>query len=447
VGKRLAAGAGLSVGAVLGVPAAAHADDFVVKNLNDSGPGSLRQAILDASADAAGDRILFRSGLSGEITLSGGHLAIDAPVDIVGPGARRLAVSGGGNSRIFYINSHMRDVTISGLTLTDGHPTGAPPGTPRSVAGGAISVAHSDFTLSESVVSGNVSDSWGGGIFTLAGDNKIVNSTISGNRAPYETLPGGTGSAGGISAVHGLTIENSTISNNSASSYAGGIEVVEGPLTISNSTIAQNVGGDRGGGIFSRQAPVHLDNSIVADNTAEQGPDLYEENAELATFGGAFNLIESLQDGGAFGGSGNIFGLDPRLKPLANNGGPTDTHAFKKSPAKNKVPKSQTPKSDQRGATRKGNGDIGAYELVKCEGVVVNRVGTAGNDKLKGTKKKDGILGLGGNDKLSGKKGKDGLCGGKGRDKLKGGPGQDKLKGGPGQDKLNGGPGKDKEIQ
>ena len=54
--------------------------------------------------------------------------------------------------------------------------------------------------------------------------------------------------------------------------------------------------------------------------------------------------------------------------------------------------------------------------------MIVNRVGTAGKDKLKGTKKKDGMLGLGGNDKLKGKKGKDGLCGGKGKDKLIGGP-------------------------
>jgi Ca2+-binding RTX toxin-like protein len=111
---------------------------------------------------------------------------------------------------------------------------------------------------------------------------------------------------------------------------------------------------------------------------------------------------------------------------LKNNGGFTNTHAFKKSPAKNKLPKAETPKQDQRGAKRKGKGDIGAYELVKCEGVIVNRVGTAKKDKLKGTKRKDGILGLGGNDVLKGKKGKDGLCGGKGKDKLKGGPGKDK---------------------
>jgi hypothetical protein len=174
--------------------------------------------------------------------------------------------------------------------------------------------------------------------------------------------------------------------------------------------------------------------TIVADNSADNdGDDVYVEGP--VDF--AFSLIEE-PDPETITGQGNLLSVDPKLKPLKNNGGPTDTHAFKKSPAKNKVPKSESEKKDQRGAKRKGKGDIGAYELVKCEGVIVNRVGTAKKDKLKGTKKSDGILGLGGNDKLAGKKGKDGLCGGKGKDKLKGGPGKDK---------LDGGPGKDKEVQ
>ena len=85
--------------------------------------------------------------------------------------------------------------------------------------------------------------------------------------------------------------------------------------------------------------------------------------------------------------------------------------------------------------------DLGSRTLGALRGrrsFVVNFVGTSGKDKLKGTKKKDGMLGLGGNDKLKGKKGKDGLCGGRGKDKLIGGPGKDK---------LNGGPGKDREVQ
>jgi Ca2+-binding RTX toxin-like protein len=424
--RRTTLGAGISLGAIIAVPATAQAEDFTVTNLDDSGAGSLRDAVEDANSDTAPDRILFRSKLSGEITLTGGELYIDTPIEIRGPGARRLTISGGGDSRIFMITPPFRtDVSISGLRLSDGHAQGR---------GGAIFVEDADFTLSESAVTGNVAEDWGGGVYAYESDARIVDSTISDNRA----LGGLGGDGGGIFTFDEMRLENSTVSGNSATG-GGGIEVVVGPLTLRNSTVAGNEAAERGGGILSIQAPVDVQGSIVADNAAElEGPDLDEYFPILASFGGEFNLIENPQGGGDFEGSNNILGVDPRLKPLKDNGGPTDTHAFKKSLAKNRLPKSETPKQDQRGAKRKGKGDIGAYELVKCEGVIVNRVGTGRKDKLKGTKRKDGILGLGGNDKLSGKKGADGLCGGRGKDKLKGGPGRDR---------LNGGPGKDKEIQ
>ena len=89
------------------------------------------------------------------------------------------------------------------------------------------------------------------------------------------------------------------------------------------------------------------------------------------------------------------------------------------------------------------NADIGAYERALCAGVLVNEVGTAGDDKLKGTTKKDGILALGGKDTVKGKKGNDGLCGGAGKDKLRGGPGDDDIRGQGGKDLLVGGKGDD----
>ena len=85
----------------------------------------------------------------------------------------------------------------------------------------------------------------------------------------------------------------------------------------------------------------------------------------------------------------------------------------------------------------------GAYEYATCGGKLVNRVGTSGADKLKGTSASDGILALDGKDTLKGLAGKDGLCGGNGKDKLNGGGGKDKLIGGKGNDVCNGGAGKD----
>src|SRR6516225_412584 len=90
---------------------------FTVINTNDNGPGSLRQALADA---VDGDTINFNSSLNGQtITLTSGELLVDKRVTISGPGANMLAVDANHTSRVFYIASG-KDVTISGLTITNG---------------------------------------------------------------------------------------------------------------------------------------------------------------------------------------------------------------------------------------------------------------------------------------------------------------------------------------
>ena len=59
---------------------------FTVINTDDSGAGSLRQAILDANANVGADIIQFASGVTGTITLTSGELAITDAVDLQGPG-------------------------------------------------------------------------------------------------------------------------------------------------------------------------------------------------------------------------------------------------------------------------------------------------------------------------------------------------------------------------
>jgi hypothetical protein len=432
VSRRLSTGTGLSLGVILALPGAAQAEDFKVTNLDDEAgldqiPGSLRQAVIDANTTPGADRVVFASKLSGELNLdNAGIYLYGSPIEIIGPGARRVTVDGHDDSRIFTVQPTGGSATISGLTMTNGSST---------ADGGAINVDEANLTITDSAITnsaatGGATDN-GGGIYTQGDsgtpeDLVILNSTISGNFAEDE--------GGGIyTSEVDLTMRNSTVSGNRARGGAGVyLESSEDTDEISNSTITRNTATEFAGGV--RRGPAEIRGSIVAGNAAPDGPDL---NGPFA-FPVSFSIIGDTEGADIDDEGGNLLGGNPKLKPLKNNGGPTDTHAFKKSPAKNKIPKAQTPKSDQRGAPRKGKGDIGAYELVKCEGVVVNRVGTAGKDKLKGTKKKDGMLGLGGNDKLSGKKGKDGLCGGRGKDKLKGGPGKDK---------LDGGPGKDREVQ
>jgi Ca2+-binding RTX toxin-like protein len=254
-----------------------------------------------------------------------------------------------------------------------------------------------------------------------------------------------------------LDLVNSTISGNRAQEHGGGIFARQLPaITLANTTITDNTADADGGGTPGDGGGVHLEpgfsgtfalrNSILAGNVdPTSDPDCFGPVSSLGN-----NLIGQVSAGCGFTPTtGDQTGtpaspLNPRLGPLANNGGPTQTHALLKgSPAIGAADPDTTEPKDQRGLRRK-DPDAGAYELVFCAKVPVNRIGTSGKDKLRGTNKADGMLGLGGKDTLIGKGGKDGLCGGPGKDLLKGGGGKDRLKGQGGKDVCIGGPGKDR---
>src|SRR6516162_1585480 len=87
-----------------------------VTNLDNAGPGSLRQAILDTPA---GGTVDFQPGLTGIITLTTGELALSKNLTITGPGANVITVSGNHASRVFDIAATFT-VATSGLTIADG---------------------------------------------------------------------------------------------------------------------------------------------------------------------------------------------------------------------------------------------------------------------------------------------------------------------------------------
>ena len=88
-----------------------HAATITVTNTNDSGPGSLRQALAVAHD---GDSITF--AVSGVITLTSGGLGVTKNVTISGPGANQLAVDG--NQALFVFGVFpQRTVSISGLSI------------------------------------------------------------------------------------------------------------------------------------------------------------------------------------------------------------------------------------------------------------------------------------------------------------------------------------------
>ena len=276
---------------------------ILVTNTNDSGPGSLR----DALAVATDGDMIDATGVSGTITLISGELNVDKDVIVSGPGANHLAVDGNAQSRVLFINAG-KTVTISGLTITNGNVT--------NDWGGGISNVHGTLTVSNCIISGNsrggilndegaltvgnctISGNSGGGIFSGTSPSgvatlTITNSTISGNSAAI--YGGGILNAGSGSAM--LTITDSTISGNSAD-YGGGICNVTGGsqggaaiVTLSNSTVNDNSAVGDGGGIYNSagrglHASLTVENSTISNNSTNgNGGGVY--NAAGGTFGGA----------------------------------------------------------------------------------------------------------------------------------------------------------------
>src|SRR5262249_12555257 len=95
---------------------------FLVTNTADSGPGSLRSAVLAANAMSGADAIFFGPRVHGTISLTSGELSITDDLTIAGPGTGDLSVSGNDVSRVFNIGAGSV-VAIDGLTITHGRST------------------------------------------------------------------------------------------------------------------------------------------------------------------------------------------------------------------------------------------------------------------------------------------------------------------------------------
>src|SRR3954468_20443228 len=96
--RQVATGATIAIGASLATAGSAQAATFTVSNLNDEGPGSLRQAIKDANNNGPGsDDVVFASALSGTINVGstdGSGLYPGTAMNIQGPGAGQITLQG-----------------------------------------------------------------------------------------------------------------------------------------------------------------------------------------------------------------------------------------------------------------------------------------------------------------------------------------------------------------
>lgn len=242
---------GLSL-ALAAAPSSFAATTWTVTSTNDDGGlGTLRAAIAGAQT---GDTVVFQSGLSGTIVLQSTLMILNS-ITIQGPGAGQLAVSGNKAVQVFYIQTSGSPVTISGLTIENG----ANPG--NLTGGGIYNERGGTLMLTNITVSGNSSNQGGGtggGIYN-AGTLTIENSTISGNSA---------GAGGGIYSHGTLTLTNSTVFGNS-SNQGGGIWNSYS-FTMTNSTVSGNLSALDGGGMFNA-GTLTMTNSTVFGNTSFAG--------------------------------------------------------------------------------------------------------------------------------------------------------------------------------
>ena len=344
-----------------------EAASLVVTTLADTPtPGftTLRQAIANAATLRGSPTITFAPGLTGTIDLGSG-LVVGSDVNIDGPGASSLTVSGGGPSSNFSVFTVDSGVTagISGLTITNGY---APDGgglldygtatlTGCTVSGNSASFgggiwSNGTLTVTGSTFTDNSADDGGGGI---AGNSTttVTDCTIASNSASY---------GGGIVSTGTMTVTDCTVANNLADGSGGGIENDSGTMTVIGSTVAANSAAVAGGGILNALGTMTVTDSTIAANSAQDdGGGIFNTESGTLTAvnctiaynrvasgsgsGGGLNVgngtatLTNTIVAGNSGSGGDVYGSlaaassnsfiggNPLLAPLGNYGGLTQT--------------------------------------------------------------------------------------------------------------------------
>ncbi len=361
------------------------AQHFVLSSA-DAGSFTLRDQITNSSA---GDTIYF--DVVDTIRLTTGVITIDHNLTIFGTGFP--IISGENSSRIFVLTNsatlHIEDLTmVNGTVGGSGYGGGAVylsggnvtmlrcnfydnscTGALNTWGGGALSIASGTVVAEDCHFEGNsVSGNAAGGAIHVQTSLTLERSTINNNSASG----GGWKYGGAINAYGSVTLIYSTVSGNtiSTSGNAYGAAIAKanpsGLINIQNSTLTENrilSGNDWGGALFLWGSGHIIKNSIVGDNfnASLQNSDIY---ANTTTTSGGYNIITSVVNG--FNLVSTDIQSSPLLGALQNNGGYTPTHSINcSSPAYNAGDDSGAGSVDQRGVVSISHGqrDIGAFEF------------------------------------------------------------------------------------
>lgn len=300
---------GLALAAV--APAAGAA---TVTNTDDSGPGSLRQAIAEA---AVGETITLPAG---EYRLTSGELVIPQSLTLAGAGSGSTTIESRENFRVIRVTGAGTEVTISGMKIRNGHQAGNP------ALGGGILNEGAKLTVKEAAVVENAVNSpgsagvaRGGGIAVTDGTLTLVQADVShnavaANGGPGE--PGGTANGGAVASLEStLTALGSTFIDNFVAARGG--QVPSDPK--------QTGGFAAGGGIWTFGGSASVTASAIAENTTETLPGPGTSQSGINEGGGILiranaTITASTIDGnhlkgGTIARGGGIFigGLETRL--------------------------------------------------------------------------------------------------------------------------------------
>ena len=331
-----------------------------MSNVNDSGAGSLRSAIINTAPEGS---ITFAANLSGQtITLTSGQLVLNTNVTIdASTLVNGISIDGNASNRIFEVDAGA-NVVLNTLTLTNGYLPG------WSDMGGAI-INYGTLAVTNCTLAGNSVVIWGaGGAIHNQGQLSLSGCTLFAN----------TGAFGGAIDNNAVcTLKNCTFFGNSATNGNGGAIENDNHATLKilHCTFSGNntIGG--GGAIDGYNlSQIYITNCIMAANVGF-GNDIYNYSDSTVTFGGS-NIVQALVSDGLVVGSNSILAVNPLLGPLADNGGRTLSQSLQDgSPALNAGVNSAALglATDQRGQSRMSGSavDIGAVEMQAAESFYV----------------------------------------------------------------------------